>query len=142
MKPIAFFVVISIFVSQTTLAQSRKVVKADSSANVLFHIEDMQRPDIEPRPPGGMDSFQRYAYSRITYPKAAKENHIEGTVQYHFFVDKTGKMVNIKINKDIGGGCGEVVKKVLQDYPGKWEPAMKDGKPIPSSFCGSIIFQL
>ncbi len=69
----------------------------------------------------------------VQYPEAAREKNIEGTVVVSFVVERTGRMSNLKILKDIGEGCGQEALRVLAalDEAGlRWSPAINQGKPV------------
>lgn len=69
----------------------------------------------------------------IRYPEEARENNLEGTVVTSFVVEPDGRLSNIKILRDIGGGCGAEAARVLQalDEAGlRWLPAQREGKPV------------
>ena len=100
-------------------------VEEESGNEPFIIVEDM------PRFPGCEDvgltkkekktcadkALLKYIYSKIKYPIIASQNGIEGTVVLDFIVEKTGKISNIKILKEIGGGCGNEVLKVVNDMP-------------------------
>ncbi len=73
----------------------------------------------------------RFVYRNTYYP-VSFGRCIEGVVVIRFIVDKTGRVVNPKILRDLGCGTGDnalaMVKK-MQQLP-KWTPAIKDGKPV------------
>ena len=62
-----------------------------------------------------------FIYTRIKYPQEARENGIEGTVLIRFIIERNGKLSNKEIIKDIGGGCGQEVLRVINEMP-KWVP--------------------
>lgn len=67
---------------------------------------------------GGMNSL----YEKIYYPEVARRVGIEGRVIVQAVVSKTGKVVDLKILKGIGGGCDEVALEAvnaLMFYPGE-----------------------
>lgn len=61
-----------------------------------------------------------FIYNKLTYPLEAKEKEIEGTVAVSFTVEKDGCISNIKVVKDIGGGCGEEALRICELMP-DWE---------------------
>jgi len=86
-----------------------------------------------------------YVYQNIKYPTVAIENGIEGLVIARFIVDKNGKIKNIKIVKDIGGGCGEELDRVLNsmnEMPENWKAGEQRGRKVPVRFNIPIRFQL
>ena len=69
----------------------------------------------------------------IRYPEPARVNNVQGTVVVSFVVEPNGRMTYFKLLKDIGDGCGEEamrVLKVLDTIGMRWQPALRDGKPV------------
>ena len=69
----------------------------------------------------------------IRYPEPARVNNIQGTVVVSFVVEPSGRMTYYKLLKDIGSGCGEEALRVIRalDTIGlRWQPALRDGKPV------------
>jgi protein TonB len=58
-----------------------------------------------PEFPGGMGELLKYLSGNIRYPKKARKNDVEGKVIVQFVVSKTGKIVNVEVKRDPGGGC-------------------------------------
>ena len=77
----------------------------------------------------------------LVYPKTAKENNIEGRVFITFVVDVDGSITDIKILRDIGGGCGKEAVRVIKLMP-KWIPGTQRGRPIRTQFNLPIVFEL
>jgi protein TonB len=48
-----------------------------------------------------------------------------------FVVEKDGSITNIQIVRDIGGGCGREVERIIRLMP-RWKPAKKNGLPVRS----------
>lgn len=97
------------------------------------------RPELHPDWPE--DSIRRCANAQllavvsknIRYPEAARMANIEGTVVTSFIVEPSGQITQVRILKDIGGGCGEEAVRVLEalDEAGlRWLPAQREGKPV------------
>ena len=74
-------------------------------------------------------------YSNVKYPTIALENDITGTVIVSFVVAKDGKISNIEIVRDIGGGCGKAVLKAMKKL-GQFYPGKHNGRPV------SVIYKL
>jgi len=88
-------------------------------------------------------------YSRYSlihgYPPIARETGIEGTVLISLIIEPDGFISKVKLEKDIGGGCGQAVLAALQMETinrSKWIPALKDGKPVRSIVYYPQIFRL
>ena len=82
-----------------------------------------------------------HVYRNLSYPEAAREAGIRGTVVSRFTVSATGEVTNLEIVKDIGGGCGDEVLRVLKSMP-RWTPGMKEGKPVAVTLNLPVRFSL
>jgi len=114
--------------------------------NCLVNIsEEMPRfpgcEDIKDRNERRVCSQQKmlkYIYSEIKIPLTARESAIEGTVVVvRFYVDKQGNIKAPEILKDIGGGFGEEVLRVVETMnhlPEKWIPGRQHGKAVKVYF--------
>lgn len=91
--------------------------------------------------PGGLEALGKYLAENIKYPQLAKENNITGRVFVSFVVEKDGRVGNIKILRDIGGGCGAEAVRVVKAMP-KWKPGKQRGKPVRSQFNLPVNFDL
>ncbi len=81
----------------------------------------------------GENSLMRLMAQNIQYPFDAREQNIQGTVVLQMVIEPNGKMSNIKMLKDIGGGCGNEamrVLKVLDTLGLTWKPGSIGGKPV------------
>lgn len=81
----------------------------------------------------------------VRYPEEARQNNLEGTVVTSFVVETTGRITDVKILKDIGGGCGAEAARVLValDSVGlRWIPAYREGKPVRMRQALPIKFRL
>lgn len=51
--------------------------------------------------------MRAFITKHLTYPEEALKDRIEGTVHIRYGIDHTGKVIDIKIIKGLGGGCSE-----------------------------------
>ncbi len=79
-----------------------------------------------------------FMYSHLEYPN---DSEVEGTVYLKFTVEKDGRFTDIKIVRDIGGGCGEAAVKMAEQFP-IWNPGIKDGQVVRSYFNMPVKFKL
>ena len=86
----------------------------------------------------------KFIYAQLVYPQTAKDSLIEGKVYVSFDIELNGNMCNIKVVKDIGGGCGEealrVTRLLAETY--KWRPAIIEGKEEQFTYSFPIQFKL
>ena len=97
--------------------------------------------EVSPEFPGGLDSLYNFIYSNLRYPQVAKDNAIEGRVFITFVVEKDGSITNVRILRDIGGGCGQEAKRVVEMMP-KWIPGKQNGKTVRVQYNLPITFKL
>lgn len=63
--------------------------------------------------PGGQDSMYAFINSNLIYPVMAKKNRIQGECIISVLLNEDGTLSNIKVVKNIGGGCGEEALRVV-----------------------------
>ena len=92
--------------------------------------------EIMPEPIGGIDAI----YRKITYPKQAKENNIEGTVIIRVFIDRDGEVLDAQVVKGIGYGCDEAAR--LAVFYHRFKPGLQMGKRVKVQMDIPIEFKL
>ncbi len=95
----------------------------------------------QPEFPGGEEARIKFITENIKYPQIAKENGIEGKVFITFVVEKDGSISNVRLLRDIGGGCGEEAIRVVKAMP-KWKPGKQRGQAVRVQFNMPINFVL
>ena len=111
-------------VSNTELPSVKMVEEEMVEEEVIFVAVE-----TDPEFPGGMEALLKFLSDNIVYPQKAKDNGIEGKVFVSFVIEKDGSISNIKVLRDIGGGCGAEVVRVVKLMP-KWKPGMQRGKAV------------
>ncbi len=82
-----------------------------------------------------------FIYKEVRYPALAKENNIEGTVVLSFVVEKDGSISSMKVLREIGGGCGAEVMRVVKKMP-IWIPGRQQGRNVRVQFNLPVKFKL
>ncbi len=103
-----------------------------------YEMFDIQK---EPSFPGGLQEMYKWLNENVPYPESAKENAISGQVVLTFIVGKDGGISNVKIVKEIGGGCGNAVKSTVKNMP-KWSPGEANGRPVNVIYTLPFKFKL
>lgn len=86
-----------------------------------------------------------FVYQNVNYPFEARQNGNEGTVVVSFVVEKDGTLSNSEVVKDIGGGCGlEVLRVVnaMNEIGLKWVPGKTKGQVVRTRFNLPVRFRL
>ncbi|PKP34305.1 MAG: energy transducer TonB, partial [Bacteroidetes bacterium HGW-Bacteroidetes-15] len=65
----------------------------------------------------------------------------QGTVYVTFVVEPNGSISNVKLLRDIGGGCGTEAIRVVKAMP-KWQPGKQRGKAVRVQFNLPVKFIL
>jgi len=79
------------------------------------------------------------------YPAKARENGIDGTVIISWVIEKDGFVSNVRVERDIGEGCGEANRAIynrLITKKVKWNPAIKNGEPVRTKMFMPLKFTL
>jgi TonB family protein len=90
-------------------------------------------------------SLLEFMYGNIRYPQEARAQNLEGSVVTTFVVEKDGSLSNLSILKDIGGGAGLEVLRVVEAMNNsqiRWVPARKDEEPVRFQYTLPIKFKL
>jgi protein TonB len=86
-----------------------------------------------------------YIYKCIRYPSQAREIGIEGTVVVSFVVNTRGKIQDIEILRDPGGGLGKEAKRVVKkmnELPESWTPGKQRGQKVKVRYNLPVRFTL
>ena len=97
--------------------------------------------ETEPEYPGGMEAMYRFIQDNLKYPQLALESGIHGKVYLTFVVEEDGSVSNVRVLRDIGGGCGTEAKRVVEMMP-KWKPGNQRGKAVRSQYNLPVNFIL
>ncbi len=86
-----------------------------------------------------------FVYRNVRYPQEARSKDIQGTVYARFIVERDGLISGASVLKDIGGGCGAEVIRVLNLMDSvqiRWVPGMTEGKPKRVAISIPVKFKL
>jgi len=103
-----------------------------------YNMITVEKP---PTFPGGEQDLLKFLAENIQYPPLARENNIQGTVAISFVVGKDGRVSDVNILKDIGGGCGKEAERVVQSMP-RWSPGEANGHAVKVRFTLPVRFRL
>ena len=86
----------------------------------------------------------QYIFEKLTYPAIARENGINGNVVVSFIVNKEGQLDQIKLLRDIGGGCGDEAVKTIQKMQKEitFNPGQQGHRPVSVQYNLPIRFKL
>lgn len=91
--------------------------------------------------PGGDQELLKYLAENIKYPPMARENNIQGTVVLSFLIGKDGKVSDVSVLNEIGGGCGKEALRVVKAMP-PWIPGEANGHAVKVRYSLPVRFRL
>ena len=74
------------------------------------------------------------------YPEAARKMRIEGVVLVEAVIDEAGNVVDARVLKEIGMGCGQAAVEAIRAW--RYEPATLNGRPVSVYLEVRVSFQL
>jgi TonB family protein len=104
-------------------------------------VYDFVSLESQPTFPGGMGKFYAYLKENLRYPAEAKANKVEGHVFLSFVVEKDGSLMDIKVDRKLGGGTDEEAVRILRESP-KWLPGTQGGNAVRVKYNIPISFKL
>lgn len=98
---------------------------------------------VEQQPvfPGGYEAMIEFFKKNIRYPRAARNNGIEGRVFVGFVVNKNGSIGGSTVVKGVHPLLDEEALRVIGLMP-DWRPGVQGGKAVNVRFIAPIIFKL
>lgn len=140
------------FISSLLIGQDT-ALNTSSDTTIYAVVEEMPRfpgcehldTTITIKNQCAQQSLLGFIYQNIRYPLEAQQNDIEGTVVVTFVVEKDGKVSSAKVARDIGGGCGEEVLRIINgmnEVNLVWTPGKQKGEPVRTKFNLPVKFKL
>lgn len=132
---------------ETTVREADETIHTDTILAVGTAIDEEEIDEVfvfvenQPEFPGGDSALFMFICMNLSYPDQARDNGLEGVVIVRFVVEKDGTIGNVKLVRDIGGGCGQAVVEMVKSMP-RWKPATQSGKPVNCEFTLPVKFQL
>jgi periplasmic protein TonB len=111
------------------------VVQAPVEAEIFTVVEEA------PSFPGGDEKLYDFLRENMVYPQMARESGIQGIVYVTFVVEPNGTITNVRVLRDIGGGCGDESIRVVKAMP-SWTPGKQRGKAVRVQFNLPVKFTL
>jgi periplasmic protein TonB len=97
--------------------------------------------DEIPLLPGGKELLVNYIAKNIKYPETAMTEGIEGVVVVKFFISRKGDVTGHEIFKSVNPDLDAEALRVIKTLT-KFEPARRDGIPVPAWYYVPINFKL
>ncbi len=130
-----------------SILQARKKIKfpRNKRLDAVANYSDCTDLDKDESSLCTKERFDEYIAETMQYPKAAREQGIEGVVNVRFEVTEKGLVNNPIVLNDIGGGCSEEALYLIQNMNylvRRWNPAKRNKKAVASTVTMPILFSL
>ncbi len=106
------------------------------SLSIKAHSQSLIPPEF----PGGKKAFSYYLSKNLKWPKDCSEA-AQGIVIISFFVEKDGRLNDIKVVKSMAPAFDAEALKVITNSP-KWIPARRGAQFIKSKYSVPIRFYI
>ena len=120
----------------TDVVVEKPVEKPKEAVAQVFHsVEQM------PQFPGGEAALMKFLQSHINYPPMAAENNVQGRVVVQFVVDKTGKVGEVKVVRNVDKDLDKEAVRVCKSLP-KFTPGRQNGQAVAVWYTLPVTFKL
>ena len=123
----SIFTTLGFMISLTLISQVDSSIVPSRADTIADEEGTMTIVEEMPEFPGGQQALIGYLGSNISYPKAAIDKGIEGTVYISFVVDKDGSIID--------------ALRVVNAMP-NWSPGKQRGKAVRTQYNLPIRFTL
>lgn len=137
-------------IKETEATEDTKVDTRVFDANATYGAPGGELVDEEipfammenpPTFPGGEAKLLEWVYKNIEYPKVAKNRGDKGRVTVSFVIDKTGKVINGKIERGVSAELDAEALRIVSIMP-NWTPGKQGGKTVKVKYILPITFRL
>ena len=125
-----FQTAVSAVVVETPVEKPKETV-----VQVFRSVEQM------PQFPGGEAALMKYLQSHINYPPMAVENGVQGRVVVQFVVDKTGKVGEVVVVRNVDKDLDKEAVRVCKSLP-KFTPGRQNGQAVAVWYTLPVTFKL
>jgi protein TonB len=96
--------------------------------------------DTPVRPGAGIVLPVNIFRSEPVYPELARRAHLQGVVIVEATIDRQGNVVDTRVLRDLGLGCGDAVVEALRSW--KYRPATRYDRPVSIIVTVTVTFKL
>jgi len=131
-------------ISKTVLREYSKIYTAVDEWPRFPGCEDMNAT-VKEKDECAKQKMLEFIYSNLKYPEEARKNKVEGVTVVQFVVNKDGSLTDIEIAREIGGGCGDASKSVVEKMntmAESWIPGKQNNEAVNTKYIIPIKYKL
>lgn len=109
-----------------------------------YFVQDdnvVDKAEVMPEFPGGMQALMTYIGSNVKYPMEAVTKKIEGKVIVEFIVKKDGSVSGARVISKTDDLLNKEALRVVNTMP-KWKPGKNKGKVVDVRYVLPVAFKL
>ena len=125
----------------TNLERGSMESSVEKKEEALMPVAPLMVASQMPSFPGGKEEMMQFLNTRLKYPQAAQDYHIEGIVYVQFVVQPNGTLTEHKVLKGLGYGCDEEALRIIRSMP-LWVSGKQSGRVVPVIMTLPVNFQL
>jgi len=91
--------------------------------------------------PGGNNRLFSFIRRNLRSPEEARKKGLEGVVTISFFVEKDGRLEDVKVEKSVSPELDAEAVRVIKSSP-VWFPAIQNSKAVRQSFKVPVTFKI
>lgn len=114
-----------------------EVQESPVDGEIFLVVEKMPKFDG-----GDANEFRKFIAQKVTYPKEAQKQSIQGRVYVQFIITKTGNVSNVKVIRGVAPSLDQAAVDVVKLSDGRWTPGYQRGEAVNVSYTFPIIFVL
>jgi len=115
---------------------------AQADTTLYGWIDSTTYREVEVTAPffGGIKVWEAYLKKQLKYPKAAKDNKIQGKVVIEFTIHINSTVSDLKVFKSVEKSLDEEALRLIRN--GVWVPAIQNGRQVNYRARREIEFRL
>lgn len=116
-------------------AQNDTTIPAES-IEMLYHCNVEKDAEID------LNKWKKYLENHFQPDSLALDSIPVGIYKLsaHMMIDRAGKVSVVRIAEDPGFGLGQRLKTVIENYPGRWIPAERNGRKVKGFHIQPVTF--
>lgn len=87
------------------------------------------------------ENIRDHIFGNLSYPAAAIDSNIQGTVMVRFTITPTGEIDTLYVTKAVHPLLDAEALRLFREMP-RWRPVMSRGKPVALTYDIPVIFEL
>ena len=125
--------------AMASVGQAQTAAPATGTMQNPAKINIPQSPKFDPALPV-VSAPKLIKHVEPEYPEYARKKKLSATVVVRMVVDEAGVPQNIAVIKPLGNGFDEATIAAVNQW--RFEPAMRDGKPVAVSLQSEVTFRI